>query len=240
MGVYRFPSRYDYPAFLHADICACIVQCQQQLSALHYSPLEMHLAPGTHVVDQTNTIRVSTRWHRAHGRQAQRQRAERQQLLIPQQEKALVDHLLRLRKNGYPARVEHLRYFAWIVLRHRYARLFPQPCNASSQQSVENILRDCMVDLYALVRGPVVPNLDLNNLLPSALPNGPVDLQSLPFCYVVDDDPRRKSVRCRFRGGCSRMEGGRLVITEACNVAVAQGHHAIIYPLLVSLLATYN
>jgi hypothetical protein len=33
----------------------------------------------------------------------------RQQLLTPQQEKALVDHLLQLHRNGYPARVKHLR-----------------------------------------------------------------------------------------------------------------------------------
>ena len=121
MGVYLFPSRCADPAFLHPDICACIVQRQQQLSALHCSPLEMHFAPGTHVVDQANTIPVSTRWHRAHGRQTRRQRAERQQLLTPQQEKALVDHLLRLHKNGYPARVKHLRYFAGILLRQRDA-----------------------------------------------------------------------------------------------------------------------
>jgi hypothetical protein len=38
---------------------------------------------------------------RPDGRQTRRQRAERQQLLTTQQEKALVDHLLRLHKNGY-------------------------------------------------------------------------------------------------------------------------------------------
>ena len=97
-----------------------------------------------------------------------------------------------------------------------------------------------MVDLYALIRGPVILDLKLDNLPPAPLSNIPIDLQSLPFCYVVDDDPRRRSVRCRFRGGCSRMEWGRLVITEAGYVAVAQGHHAIIYSLLVSLLETYN
>jgi hypothetical protein len=42
-----------------------------------------------------------------------RQRAERQQL---QQEKVLVDHLLRLHRNGYPTRVKHLRSFAGIPM----------------------------------------------------------------------------------------------------------------------------
>jgi hypothetical protein len=121
VGVYRFPSCCADPAFLHPDICACIVQRQQQLSALQYSPLEMHFAPGTHVIDQVNTIPVLTQWHRAYGRQTRRQRAERQQLLTPQQEKAPVDHLLRLHRNGYPARVKHLRYFAGILLRQRIA-----------------------------------------------------------------------------------------------------------------------
>jgi hypothetical protein len=104
VGIYRFLSRCANvnPAFLQPVICARIVQRQQQLSALHYSVLETHFAPGTHVVDQANTIPVSTRWHRVHGRQTRRQQAERQQLLTPQQEKALVDHLLRLHKNGHP------------------------------------------------------------------------------------------------------------------------------------------
>lgn len=47
VGVYRFPSCCADPDFLHPDIYACIVQRQQQLSALHHSPLEMHFAPGT-------------------------------------------------------------------------------------------------------------------------------------------------------------------------------------------------
>jgi hypothetical protein len=97
------------------------VQRQQQLSALHYSPLEMHFAQGTHVVDQANIIPVSTRWHRAHGCQTRRQRAERQQLLTLQQEKALVDNLLRLHKSGYTAHVKHLRYFTGVLLRQRNA-----------------------------------------------------------------------------------------------------------------------
>jgi hypothetical protein len=64
------------------------------------------------VIDRTDDVAVSTRWHRAHGRQTRRQQAVRQQLLTPQQEKALVDHLLQLHRNGYPARVKHLRSFA--------------------------------------------------------------------------------------------------------------------------------
>jgi hypothetical protein len=76
----------------------------------------MHFAPGTSVVDNTDDVAVSTRWHRAHGRQTRRQRAVRQQLLTPQQEKALVDHLLRLRRNGFPARVKHLRSFPRILM----------------------------------------------------------------------------------------------------------------------------
>lgn len=76
----------------------------------------MLCAPGTHVAEHSNDVPVSTRWHRAHGRQTWRQRAEQQQLLIPQQEKALVDYLLRLQRNGYPARVKHLRYYAGMLL----------------------------------------------------------------------------------------------------------------------------
>jgi hypothetical protein len=76
----------------------------------------MHLVPGTSVVDKIDDVAVSTRWHRAHGRQTRRQRAVRQQLLTPQQEKALVDHLLQLHRNGYPARVKHLRSLAGALM----------------------------------------------------------------------------------------------------------------------------
>lgn len=76
----------------------------------------MHFAPGTSVVNTANDVAVSTRWHRAHGRQTRRQRAVRQQLLTPQQEQALVDHLLQLHRNGYPARVKHLRSYAGILM----------------------------------------------------------------------------------------------------------------------------
>lgn len=68
------------------------------------------------MIDKTDDVAVSTNWRHAHGRQTRRQRAERQQLLTPQQEKALVDHLLRLHRNGYPARVKHLRTFAGILM----------------------------------------------------------------------------------------------------------------------------
>jgi hypothetical protein len=127
MGISLIPSDHADFAFLNPDICACIVQRQQQLSALHYSTLEMHFAPGSQVIDQANTIPVSIRRHRAHGRQTRDQLAERQQLLTPKQEKALVDHLFRLHKNGYTARVKHLRYFAGILLRQRDAAGSPSP-----------------------------------------------------------------------------------------------------------------
>ena len=79
----------------------------------------MHLAPQTSVTNETDDIPVSTRWHRAHGRQTRRQRAIQQQLLTPAEEKALVDHVLRLYRNGRPARVKHLRYFARTHLQRR-------------------------------------------------------------------------------------------------------------------------
>lgn len=81
----------------------------------------MLCAPGTTIYETLREVPVSTRWHRAHGRQTRRQRAEQQQLLTPQQEKALVDHLLRLQRNGYPARVKHLRHFAGVLLSQRDA-----------------------------------------------------------------------------------------------------------------------
>ena len=80
----------------------------------------MHLAPETCVTSQEHDeIPVSTRWHRAHGRQTRRQRAVQQQLLTPSEEKALVDHVLRLYRNGHPARIKHLRSFAGTLLQRR-------------------------------------------------------------------------------------------------------------------------
>lgn len=55
-----------------------------------------------------------------------------------------------------------------------------------------------MVDLYALIRGPVILDLKLDNLPPAPLSNRPIDLQSLPFCHVVDDALRRRLICCRF------------------------------------------
>ena len=50
----------------------------------------MHLAPGASITDRERVeTPVSTRWHRAHGRQTRGERAVKQQLLTPQEEKAL-------------------------------------------------------------------------------------------------------------------------------------------------------
>ena len=65
------------------------------------------------------TSPVSTRWHRAHGRQSRREKAVKQQLLTPQEEKAIVEYILQLYRNGHAARVKHLRYFAQVLLRRR-------------------------------------------------------------------------------------------------------------------------
>jgi hypothetical protein len=62
------------------------------------------------VIDRTEDMAVSTRWHRAHGRQTRHQQAEREQ------EKVLVDQLLRLHRNCYPALVKHLRSFAGVLM----------------------------------------------------------------------------------------------------------------------------
>lgn len=76
--------------------------------------MNMHLAPDTCVTNDEVDIPISTRWHRAHGRQTRRQRAVLQQLLTPPEEKALVEHVLRLYRNGHPARVKHLQDFTWL------------------------------------------------------------------------------------------------------------------------------
>lgn len=61
----------------------------------------------------------STQWHRDHGRQSRKDKAVKQQLLTPREEQAIVDYVLRADRNGFPARVKDLRYYAAILLRRR-------------------------------------------------------------------------------------------------------------------------
>ena len=62
----------------------------------------MHLAPGASVADRERVdTPVSTRWHRAHGRQTRGERAVQEQLLTPQEEESLVEHVLLLYRNGH-------------------------------------------------------------------------------------------------------------------------------------------
>ena len=110
-----------------------------------------HLAPQTYANDETDDVPASTRWHRAHGRQTRRQRAVQQQLLTPQQEKALVNHLLRLSRNEFQARVKHLRYFAGILLRQRDS-------NAGTLHDPHPLTITCLVRTGLKRSASVTPN----------------------------------------------------------------------------------
>ena len=66
-----------------------------------------------------STIPLSTRWHRAHGRQSMREKATKQQLLTPAEERALVQHVLRLAHNGYLLPAKLLTSLAIVILQKR-------------------------------------------------------------------------------------------------------------------------
>ena len=57
----------------------------------------------------------TTQWYRAHGRQSREEKAAKQQYLTPQEEKALVQYVLRLSRNGYPVPVKLLRSLAFVI-----------------------------------------------------------------------------------------------------------------------------
>ena len=63
----------------------------------------------------------STRWYRAHGRPSLRDKAIKQQLLTPAEEKALAQYVLRMAHNGYPLPAKLLRSLAAAILRKRAA-----------------------------------------------------------------------------------------------------------------------
>jgi hypothetical protein len=65
-------------------------------------------------------IPKSTLWHRANGRRPGKAKAASQQYLTPQEEKGLVDYLLRAYRNGYPLPVKAVRALAHVIARQRH------------------------------------------------------------------------------------------------------------------------
>jgi hypothetical protein len=61
----------------------------------------------------------STLWHRDHGRSSIQQKGAKQQYLTIQEEKALVDYVLRMSRNGYPLPVKFVRTLALVIVRQR-------------------------------------------------------------------------------------------------------------------------
>ena len=61
----------------------------------------------------------TTLWYRSHGRPSKEEQDKRQQYLTPSEEKALVEYLLRMARNGFPVPVKHLRQLAFTIVRQR-------------------------------------------------------------------------------------------------------------------------
>ena len=62
---------------------------------------------------------LSTYWHRVHGRPSRQDTAVKRQYLTSTEERALVNHVLRLAARGYPVPVKFLRYLAQWIVRQR-------------------------------------------------------------------------------------------------------------------------
>ncbi|KAJ5882704.1 uncharacterized protein N7473_011138 [Penicillium subrubescens] len=70
-------------------------------------------------LSKSSGIPISTLRDRDNGRISRKERAVDQQYLTPQEEKSLLEYVLRLSKNGYPLPVKFLRALAWEIARRR-------------------------------------------------------------------------------------------------------------------------
>jgi hypothetical protein len=68
----------------------------------------------------------STLWHRDHSRPSIQQKGAKQQYLTIQEEKALVNYVLRMSRNGYPLPVKFVRTLALVIVRQRVS-IFQTP-----------------------------------------------------------------------------------------------------------------
>jgi hypothetical protein len=68
-------------------------------------------------LSKLNGVPESTLWHRAYSRVSIKQKGAKQQYLTIQEEKALVNYLLRISKNGYPLPVKFVRTLALVIVR---------------------------------------------------------------------------------------------------------------------------
>lgn len=72
-----------------------------------------------HPLEAADDLPASTRWYRAHGRPSIRDKAIKQQLLKPAEERALVQYALRQAQNGYPLPAKSLSALAVVLLQRR-------------------------------------------------------------------------------------------------------------------------
>jgi hypothetical protein len=78
-------------------------------------------------LSKSSGIPASTLRDRDRGRISKRERAANQQYLSPQEERSLVEHSLRMSKNGYctPLPIKYIPSLAWEIARRRSVTLFP-------------------------------------------------------------------------------------------------------------------
>jgi hypothetical protein len=71
------------------------------------------------VIADRSKVPLTTLWYRDHGRPSKEEKAQRQQYLTPQEEKALVSFLLRQADLGCPVRIKFLPSLAFRIARRR-------------------------------------------------------------------------------------------------------------------------
>ncbi len=131
-------SHYSYESFRRIDTCV-----RKSVPAHHSKPMTTttdndpapaaldrfgHSAENSYgAISDRSGIPLSTLWHRDHGRVSIKQRAANQQYLTPEEEKALVDYLLRMSRNGYPLPIEFARNLAHVISLQRASKFHVYP-----------------------------------------------------------------------------------------------------------------
>ncbi|OKO98095.1 hypothetical protein PENSUB_9531 [Penicillium subrubescens] len=89
-------------------------------------------------LSKSSGIPSSTLRDRDHGRISKKERAVEQQYLTPQEEKSLLEYVLRLSKNGYPLPVKFLRALAWEIARRRSSHMQIPVANEATRPPGKN------------------------------------------------------------------------------------------------------
>jgi DDE superfamily endonuclease/Tc5 transposase DNA-binding domain len=85
----------------------------------HASGSQATKLPTYAALSRLSNVPIATVWRHTHGKPSLQDKAAKQQYLTPQEEKALLDYVLRMSERGYPLPVRALRSLAQVIARQR-------------------------------------------------------------------------------------------------------------------------